>query len=56
MPLFTNFYYWTNWFQEKIPVSVLYLVDLQGHLADGEKNDGTFICTRFIEHMKKRSS
>ena len=33
-------------------VSVIELVDCQGHLAYGEEKDGIFICTRFIEHIK----
>ena len=37
---------------KKIPVTVLEIVDCQGHLADGNKKDGTFICNRFLNHMK----
>ena len=36
-----------------ILVAVLELVDFQGHLADGGGKDGSFICTRFLEHIKK---
>ena len=28
-------------------------LDFQGHLADGGKQDGTFICNMFLEHMRK---
>ena len=38
---------------ESLPVAVLELVDYQDHLADGEKEYGTFICHIFLEHMKK---
>ena len=38
---------------EKIPVVVLELVDCQGHLADGGKRNGIFICNIFLEHIKK---
>ena len=36
-----------------LPVAVLELVDFQGHLAYGGKKDGTFICNRFLEHIRK---
>ena len=36
-----------------LPVAVLELVDCQGHLEDGGGNDGTFIYTIFIEHIRK---
>ena len=36
-----------------LPVAVLEIVDCQGHLSDGGKKDGNFICTRFIDHIKK---
>ena len=29
------------------------IVDCQGYLADGNKKDGTFICNRFLNHMKE---
>ena len=38
---------------KNLPVSVLELVDLQGHLEDGGKKDGSFICTRFLEPIIK---
>ena len=37
---------------KNIPVSVLEIVDFQGHLSDGNKKDGTLICNRFLNHMK----
>ena len=36
-----------------IPVAVLVIVDCQGHLADGNKKDGTFICNQFLNHMRE---
>ena len=36
------------YYVKNIPVSVLEIVDCQGHLADGNKKDGTFICNRFF--------
>ena len=38
---------------KNLPVAVLELVDCQGHLSDGEINNGTFICNRFLEHVKR---
>ena len=38
--------YWEN-----IPVAVLETVDCQGHLADGNKKDETFICNHFLNNM-----
>ena len=38
---------------KNLPVAVLENFDCQGHLADGEKKDGSFICNKFIEHIKK---
>ena len=35
------------------PVAVLELVDFEGHLADGGRKDGSFICTIFLEHINK---
>ena len=32
---------------ENTPFAILQIVYLQGHLADGNKKDGTFICNRF---------
>ena len=29
------------------------IFDCQGHLADGKKNDGAFICNKFLNHMKE---
>ena len=37
---------------KNIPVAVLEIVDYQGHLARGYKKDATFICNRFLKHMK----
>ena len=39
--------------EKYIPVAVLEIVGFQGHLADGVKRDGSFICTKFLEHIKK---
>ena len=36
---------------KNIPVTVLKIVDCQGHLADGNKKDGIFICSQFLNHM-----
>ena len=36
-----------------IPVDVLEIFDCQGHLARGYKKDATFICNRFLKHMKE---
>ena len=36
---------------KNILVAVEEIVDFQGHLADGNKKDGTFICNRFLNHM-----
>ena len=38
---------------KKIPVTVLEIVDCQGHLADGNKRYGNFICNQFLNHMKE---
>ena len=38
---------------KNIPVSVLEIIDCRGHLADGNKRDGTFICNQFLKHMKE---
>ena len=35
-----------------IPVSVLEIVDCQGHLSDGNIKDGTFICNQFLNYME----
>ena len=35
------------------PLVVLELVDCQVHLEDGGVKYGTFICARFLEHIKK---
>ena len=37
---------------KNIPVVVLEIVDCQGHLANGNKKDGTFICNRFLNNMR----
>ena len=39
-------------FCKKIPVSVLEIVDCQGHLSQGNKKDATFICNRLLKHLK----
>ena len=36
-----------------IPFSVLGIVYFQGHLSDGNKKDGTFICNQFMNHIKE---
>ena len=36
-----------------LPVSILKLVALQGHLSDGGGKDGTFICNKFLEQVRK---
>ena len=38
---------------KNIHVAVLEIVDCQGHLADGNKKDGNFICNWFLNHMKE---
>ena len=38
---------------KNIPVDVLEMVDCQCHLAEGNKKDGTFICNRFLNHMRE---
>ena len=32
---------------ENIPVDILEIIDCQGHLSDGNKREGTFICNQF---------
>ena len=39
--------------EKNIPVSVLEIVDCQGHLDDGYKKDGTFICNQFLNRMRE---
>ena len=39
--------------KENILVAVLEIVDCQGHLADINKKDGTFICNPFLNIMKE---
>ena len=41
------------WSAKKIPVVVLEIVDCQGHLSCGNKKDASFICNRFLKHMKE---
>ena len=43
-------------FRKNLPVSVLELVDCQGHLTYGGDQDETFICTIFLYRMKILSS
>ena len=38
---------------KNLPVAILEFVDCQGHLSDGGEKDGTFICNRFLEHIRK---
>ena len=38
-------------FCKKHKVAVLEVVDCQGHLADGNKKDGTFICNQFLNNI-----
>ena len=38
---------------KNILVAVLEIVDCQGHLADGNEKDGTFICNQFLNHTKE---
>ena len=38
---------------ENIPVSVLGIVDCQGHLDDDNKKYGTLIFNQFFNHMKE---
>ena len=38
---------------KNIPVAVLEIVDCRGYLARGYKKDATFICNRFLKHMKE---
>ena len=42
-----------NFSIKNISVAVLEIVDCQGHLADGNKKDRTFVCNRFLNHMKE---
>ena len=54
VPLLLESHYWTFCVQEKnLPLALLELVDCQSHWADGGEKYGTFICNRFIEHMRK---
>ena len=43
---------YTGFCQKKL-VSVLKIVDFQGHLSDGNKKDTTFICNHFLNHMRE---
>ena len=36
-----------------LPLSVLEIVDCQGHLGDGGEKGGTFICNIFLNHIRK---
>ena len=38
---------------KNIPVTVLEIVDFQGHLVDDNKKYETFICNHFLNHMRK---
>ena len=53
VPQFLDVHYWMFWLLQKIPVAVLWIVYCQGHLDDGNKKDGTFICNKFLNHMKE---
>ena len=39
--------------KKNISVSVLTIVDCQGHLAWGNEKYASFICNRFLKHMKE---
>ena len=39
---------------KNIPVAVLGIFGFQGHLADGNKKDGKFVCDMFLNHMKEK--
>ena len=39
--------------EKNIPVSVLEVVDCQGHLANVNKKDATFICNNVLNHMRE---
>ena len=39
-------------YAKNIPVAVLEIVDCQGHLSQGNKIDASFICNRFLKHLK----
>ena len=38
---------------KNVPLAVLELVICQSHLADGGGKYGSFICNRFLEHIRK---
>ena len=38
---------------KNIPVAILEIVDCHVHLADGNNKDVTFICNRFLNHMRE---
>ena len=40
-------------YAKKWQVAILEIVNCQGHLADGNKKYGTFICNQFLSHMKE---
>ena len=40
-------------YAKNTPVAVLEIVDCQGHLADGNKKDATFICNHFLNLMRE---
>ena len=37
---------------KNITVAVLEIVDFQGHLSQGNKKCASFICNRFLKHLK----
>ena len=39
--------------EKNIPFAVLEIDDCQGHRADGNRKYGTFICNRFLNHMRE---
>ena len=40
-------------YAKNISVSVLEIVDSQGHLAEGNKKDAEFICNSFLNNMRE---
>ena len=53
MPQFQYVHCYIYWILQKIPGAVLEIIDCQGHLADGNKKYGIFICNQFLNHMKE---
>ena len=40
-------------FAKNIPVAVLEIIGFQVHMADRNKKYGSFICNRFLNHMRE---